>query len=106
MRGSEHNDVLLDEKGKTETNHAGGINGGLSNGNPLICRIAVKPTSSIGKQQKTFSFKSRKREVLEVQGRHDACIALRVPVVLESAVAIALADMYLTDRTHREKETK
>ncbi len=95
MKGSEHNDPILDETGKTATNNAGGITGGLSNGNELIFRVAVKPTSSIGIQQKTWSIETQKVENLEVKGRHDACIALRVPVVIEAITSIALADMKL-----------
>lgn len=95
MRGSQHNDPILDETGKTATNHAGGITGGLTNGNELVLRVAVKPTSSISKKQNTFSIESGKVETLEVKGRHDACIALRVPVVIEAITAMALADMKL-----------
>lgn len=95
MKGSEHNDPILDETGKTATNNAGGITGGLTNGNELIFRVAVKPTSSIGLQQKTWSIETQKVETLEVKGRHDACIALRVPVVIEAITAIALVDMKL-----------
>lgn len=93
MRGSEHNDPILDETGKTATNNAGGITGGLTNGNDIIFRVAVKPTSSIGKEQKTWSIESGKVETLKVKGRHDACIALRVPVVIEAITAIALAEI-------------
>jgi chorismate synthase len=93
MKGSDHNDPILDETGKTATNNAGGITGGLTNGNEIIFRVAVKPTSSISIAQQTFSIESRKVETLEVKGRHDACIALRVPVVIEAITAIALADM-------------
>jgi len=93
MKGSEHNDPILDESGKTASNNAGGITGGLSNGNEMIFRVAVKPTSSISIAQKTFSIESKKVETLEVKGRHDACIALRVPVVIEAITAIALADL-------------
>lgn len=95
MKGSEHNDAILDETGKTATNNAGGITGGLTNGNDLVFRVAVKPTSSIGIQQKTWSIETQKVETLEVKGRHDACIALRVPVVIEAITAIALADLKL-----------
>jgi chorismate synthase len=95
MRGSSHNDPILDESGRTATNNAGGISGGLTNGNELVFRIAVKPTSSISIKQSTFSIKSGKVEDLEIKGRHDACIALRVPVVLEAITAIALADLKL-----------
>jgi chorismate synthase len=95
MKGSDHNDPILDASGKTASNNAGGINGGLTNGNELVFRVAVKPTSSISKKQSTFSIQSGKVEELEVTGRHDACIALRVPVVIEAITAIALADMKL-----------
>ena len=98
MKGSEHNDNILDASGKTETNHAGGINGGISNGNDLVFRVAVKPTSSTSQVQQTFNVKSGKVEDLEIKGRHDRCIALRVPPVLESATAIVLADFMLMEQ--------
>lgn len=93
MKGSEHNDVLVDEKGTTKTNHAGGIVGGISNGNEIVFRVAIKPTASIGKSQDTFNFASKKVEPLEIGGRHDVCIAMRAPVVVEAATAIALCDL-------------
>lgn len=95
MKGSQHNDPIIDHTGKTATNNAGGITGGLTNGNEICFRVAVKPTSSISIPQKTYSIKTNKIETLEVKGRHDACIALRVPVVLEAITAIALADFKL-----------
>ncbi len=95
MRGSEHNDPILDETGKTASNNAGGITGGITNGNELLFRVAVKPTSSISVKQNTYSIETNKVETLEVKGRHDACIALRVPVVIEAITAIALADFKL-----------
>ena len=95
MRGSEHNDDFINENGETETNYAAGINGGITNGNEIVFRIAVKPTSSISKPQNTFNFETGKREELQVKGRHDACIALRVPPVLEAVTAIVLADLLL-----------
>lgn len=98
MYGSEHNDVILDDSGKTETNYAAGVNGGISNGNNLVFRIAVKPTSSISKAQDTFNLKSGKVEELIIGGRHDVCVALRVPVVLEAVTAIALADFSLIEK--------
>lgn len=97
MKGSEHNDNIISPDGKTDTNHAGGINGGITNGNPLIIRIAVKPTSSISKTQKTLNIRSGEIEELQIQGRHDRCIALRVPPVLEGVVAIVLADLLLME---------
>lgn len=97
MTGSEHNDNIVDMNGKTETNNAGGINGGLSNGNELVFRVAVKPTSSTGQPQKTLNIKTGEIEELVVEGRHDKCIAVRVPPVLEGAVAIVLADLMMQD---------
>ena len=98
MKGSEHNDVYLDEKGTTKTNNSGGINGGLTNGNQLVFRVAVKPTSSISKEQETYNSESGEIDKLSVKGRHDACIALRFPVILESVAALVLADLFLTNR--------
>ncbi len=92
MLGSQHNDPILDDTGKTGTNNSGGIIGGLTNGNELVFRVAVKPTSSISIEQQTYSIESGRVEELEVKGRHDVCIALRVPVVIEAITAIALAD--------------
>ncbi len=98
MKGSEHNDRVADETGKTFTNHAGGINGGITNGNELVFRVAVKPASSIPRPQETFDFSTRKQTVLSIKGRHDACIALRVPVVVEAVTAMVLADLMLLQR--------
>ncbi len=95
MFGSDYNDVIVDEQGTTKTNHSGGINGGISNSNDLIFRVAVRPTASIGKEQNTYHFGHQKIEPLTIGGRHDACIALRVPVVIEAITAIALADLSL-----------
>jgi chorismate synthase len=91
MKGSEHNDCFIDATGHTATNGAGGINGGISNGNPVVFRIAVKPTSSISKVQNTLNFTTGELEEFSVKGRHDACIALRCPVIVEAIAAIALA---------------
>lgn len=98
MRGSQHNDPFINSKGKTVTNNAGGINGGITNGNEIIFRVVVKPTSSTGVEQKTFNFKDGKMDILKVKGRHDTCIALRMPVIVEAATAIAMADLILIDR--------
>jgi len=98
MRGSEHNDLFINSKGKTATNYAGGINGGITNGNEIIFRVVVKPTSSTGVDQTTFNFKEGKMTTLKVKGRHDTCIALRMPVIVEAATAIAMADLILIDR--------
>lgn len=92
MTGSQHNDRIIDANGKTDTNHAGGIVGGITNGNDITFRVAVKPTASIGLEQNTYNFEKQEIAPLAIQGRHDACIALRVPVIVEAAAAIALAD--------------
>jgi len=95
MKGSEHNDEILDSKGKTSSNHAGGINGGITNGNDLVFRVAVKPTSSISKTQNSYNQEKDSVEEFNIVGRHDACIALRIPVIIEAVAAIALADLML-----------
>ena len=78
--------------GTTATTNAGGINGGLTNGNELVVRAAVKPTPSIGREQMTYNLATNKVEPLMIRGRHDVCVALRGAVVVEAAVAIALAN--------------
>jgi chorismate synthase len=95
MKGSEHNDNIIDSRGITETNHAGGINGGISNGNEIVFRVAVKPTSSTHQTQRTMNMQKGKMEELSIEGRHDTCIALRVPGVVEAAAAIVMADFML-----------
>jgi len=98
MKGSEHNDCLTSTNGKTATNHAGGINGGITNGNELAFKVAVKPTSSISLPQETINLETGQMDKLEIKGRHDACIALRIPPVIEAATAIVLADLLLQNR--------
>ncbi len=93
MRGSEHNDEIVDLKGRTKTNNSGGINGGISNGNEIVFRVAVKPTSSIGVPQLTIDTRTGEKASLTVNGRHDVCIALRMPVIVEAATAIVIADL-------------
>ncbi|MBE6221206.1 MAG: chorismate synthase [Rikenellaceae bacterium] len=95
MKGSEHNDPICDAQGHTATNHAGGIVGGISNGNEIVVRAAIKPTASISMAQQTFNFESGSIEPLVIKGRHDVCITLRAAVVIEAAAAIALADLSL-----------
>ncbi len=95
MKASQFNDVIIDKNGTTKTNNSGGINGGITNGNNLFFRVAVRPTASISLAQHTFNFETNKTEELVVKGRHDACIALRVPVIIEAITAIALADFSL-----------
>lgn len=98
MFGSEHNDWIEDASGKTKTNHSGGVVGGISNGNELVFRIAIKPTSSTPKEQQTLNIETGKTEAFSVKGRHDLCIALRVPVVLEAVTAFVLADLMLLEQ--------
>lgn len=95
MKGSEHNDPFIDAAGHTARNGAGGINGGLSNGNPVVFRVAVKPTSSIRKVQHTFDFARGEMTDYAIPGRHDTCFALRVPPVVEAVTACVLADLIL-----------
>lgn len=98
MFGVEHNDPILDASGKTKTNHAGGIVGGITNGNELIYRIVIKPTSSTPKEQLTLNWETNTLETFSVKGRHDLCIALRVPVVMEAVTAMVLADLLLLNQ--------
>ncbi|RYZ47673.1 MAG: chorismate synthase, partial [Sphingobacteriales bacterium] len=98
MFGSEHNDAIEDNTGKTRTNHAGGIVGGITNGNELVFRIAIKPTSSTPKLQQTLNWETNQVEDFSVKGRHDLCIALRVPVVLEAVTALVLADLMMLEQ--------
>ena len=98
MLGSEHNDAIQNKDGRTLTNNAGGISGGITNGNDIVFRIAVKPTSSTPKPQQTFNKVSEEVETFSVKGRHDLCIALRVPVVLEAVTAITIVDLLLREQ--------
>lgn len=97
MFGSIHNDAIEDAEGKTKTNHAGGIVGGITNGNELVFRIAIKPTSSTPKEQQTLNWETGEVDTFSVKGRHDLCIALRVPVVLEAVTAFIVADLMMLE---------
>lgn len=98
MFGSEHNDAIENMQGRTRTNHAGGVVGGISNGNELVFRIAIKPTSSTPKEQQTLNWETGQQESFSVKGRHDLCVALRAPVILEAVTAIVLADLWLLEQ--------
>ncbi len=101
MLGSEHNDCFILKNGiiTTKTNHCGGIIGGISIGTPIIFRVPIKPTASIGKSQKTLDFKTKKMTELKIKGRHDPCIVPRVLIAIEAITAIVLVDHSLTSKT-------
>jgi chorismate synthase len=101
MFGIEHNDSIVNLDGTTATNNAGGIVGGITNGNELVFRIVVKPTSSTPKEQQTLNVESGNVESFSVKGRHDLCIALRVPVVLEAVTAMVLADLMMEAKSYQ-----
>jgi chorismate synthase len=92
MKGSEHNDPIGADC-RPSKNGAGGANGGITNGAPIVFRVAFKPTASIRKAQQTYNFAKDEIDTLEVPGRHDVCFALRAPVVVEAMTAIVLADL-------------
>lgn len=96
LRGSEANDAFRMAEGRvvTATNHAGGVNGGITNGMPVIFRCAIRPTPSIAKQQQTVSLKTGENADLEIHGRHDPCILPRAVPVVEAMAAIAIVDMW------------
>lgn len=98
LRGSAYNDPILDADGATASNNAGGVNGGIANGNEIVFRVAVRPTASIRLPQRTVDLDNGRAATIAVAGRHDACFALRVPVVVEAMAAIALADLLLVGR--------
>jgi chorismate synthase len=97
MLGSQANDSYYFENGKilTKTNNNGGINGGITNGMPIVFRVAVKPTSSIAKEQDTINIKEGINAKVKVKGRHDACIVPRVVPVIEASAAIAVFDLFI-----------
>lgn len=105
MFGSEHNDAIVDANGTTKSNHAGGINGGITNGNELVFRIAIKPASSTPKQQKSLNWETNTVETFSIKGRHDLCVALRAPVIVEALTAIVLADLFLLDQQTQRRHT-
>ena len=98
MKGSEANDafVMDGEDVVTNTNNNGGLNGGITNGMPVIFRTAIKPTPSISLPQKTVNFKSKLNIIESIIGRHDPCIVHRARVVVDSITAIVLCDLLAT----------
>jgi len=101
LTGSQNNDPIVNQSGKTATNHSGGINGGITNGNELFFRVAVKPTSSTPREQQTWNRETDSMQPFTARGRHDLCIALRVPVVVEAATAMVLADLFLIRKAYQ-----
>lgn len=97
MFGADHNDAIADSTGRTLSNHAGGVVGGITNNNDLVFRVAVKPTSSTPKEQESLNWETGEVEKFSIKGRHDLCIALRVPPVLEAVTAMVLADLMLLE---------
>jgi chorismate synthase len=99
LRGSRHNDVFVNKKGSigTETNRSGGVQGGITNGEPILCRVAFKPTATISLPQRTVDRKGRER-TLEAKGRHDPCVLPRAVVIVEAMAALTLVDLFLEQR--------
>ena len=105
MKGSEMNDEFIIKEGRitTRTNNAGGILGGISTGEPVVCRIAVKPTASISKPQRSVDMAKMEEVELKIEGRHDPCICPRIVPVAEAMVALVLVDCwmrFITTRLH------
>ena len=98
MFGSQHNDAIENMEGQTRTNHAGGVVGGISNSNELVFRLAVKPTSSTPKLQNSLNWDTEKTEDFSIKGRHDLCVALRAPVIVEAVTALVIADFMLLEQ--------
>lgn len=95
MRGSQANDPFYMDGGqvKTRTNHSGGVNGGISNGMPVLFQVAIRPTPSIGQEQNTINFSTMEDAKLTIQGRHDPCIVHRAVPVIEAAAALAICEL-------------
>ena len=95
MRGSAANDPFYMDGGqvKTRTNHSGGVNGGISNGMPILFQVAIRPTPSIGREQDTINFSTMEDAKLTIQGRHDPCIVHRAVPVIEAAAALAICEL-------------
>ncbi len=98
-RGSQHNDMIESLDGTTATNNAGGVNGGITNGNELVFKVAFKPTSSINHPQMTLNTSTGEIEELVVKGRHDACVGVRAPVIVEAMTAITIADLHMVSKS-------
>jgi len=99
-KGSEVNDIIIDESGETKTNFSGGIQGGISNGNDIYCEIMFKPVATIMQKQESIDADGNKVEI-EVKGRHDSCVVPRAVSIVESMLALTLVDAYLRSKTNR-----
>ncbi len=99
LRGSEHNDVFINKSGHigTETNRSGGVQGGITNGEPILCRVAFKPTATISKPQRTVDHEGHEA-VLKAKGRHDPCVLPRAVVLVEAMASLVLVDLFLEQR--------
>lgn len=103
MRGSEHNDNPYYKNGQflMETNFAGGTLGGITTGENILCRIPFKPTATIAQEQRTVN-RIGESGILAAKGRHDPCVAVRAPVIVESMAALVLADLFLRNRARQK----
>ena len=99
MKGSAHNDIF-DATEKTKTNHSGGIQGGISNGMPIVCRVAFKPVATIMKNQETINSKGAKVSI-EGKGRHDVCVVPRAVPIVEAMAALTILDHFLRQKTNQ-----
>jgi chorismate synthase len=102
MKGSEHNDIFINEKGiiKTKTNHSGGIQGGISNGQDIYFKVAFKPVATIMQTQVSINEK-KQRIKLKGKGRHDPCVVPRAVPIVEALTALVLTDFYLINQTRK-----
>lgn len=106
MRGSQHNDPFVQKADRlgTVTNHSGGVQGGISNGEPVFFRVAFKPAATIGRSQKTVNFEGNET-VLTAKGRHDPCVLPRAVPIVESMAALVLADLALIQESRRSRSS-
>jgi chorismate synthase len=102
MKGTEHNDIFLNEKGKikTKTNFSGGIQGGISNGEDIYFKVAFKPVATIMQTQQSINEKKQKIK-LKAKGRHDPCVVPRAVPIVEALAALVIADFYLINQTRK-----
>lgn len=103
MKGSEYNDIFISENGQTATNHCGGIQGGITNGNKIIFNIAVRPPASISMPQQSLNFSNKKMEIHKIQGAHDTAFILRLPPIIEAISLFAIADLHLFSKIYKDK---